>query len=316
MLGCRESMSVMISSPLRARRLVGRAQECAFFEARATAAIRGRGSVVTLLGGAGEGKTRLLRTWASIAEAHGFAVALAQNYAFARTPYAPIVDILAPLLAREPRARPTPPQERALLERLLVSSVPEPQGTEPQPWEKRRLLAVIGRTLARIASVGPLAIFVDDAQWLDAESREVLQYVAATCKDQRFIIALGARSEASERSAGFDELLLALDRLDGTQHVALQPLDDGQVRELILATAPPSDALSQRMVSEICRMSEGNPLFVEDLVRDAMARPGAHDLLPRSVEQSVRRRMKDSTKATPRISKWLRQSDRRSTHRW
>ncbi len=97
----------MISSPLRARRLVGRAQECAFFEARATAAIRGQGAVAILLGGAGEGKTRLMRTWASNAEAHGFAVAAAQNYAFARTPYAPIVDILAPLLAREPRALPT-----------------------------------------------------------------------------------------------------------------------------------------------------------------------------------------------------------------
>jgi DNA-binding CsgD family transcriptional regulator len=287
----------MISTPLRARRLVGRAPECAFFEARATAAIRGQGAVAILLGGAGEGKTRLMRTWASNAEAHGFAVAAARNYAFARTPYAPIIDILAPLVAREPRALPSSLQERALLERLLTSSVPEPHGTEPQPWEKRRLLALIGRTLARIASIGPLAIFVDDAQWLDAESLEVLQYLAAACKDQRFVIALSARSEPSERSAGFDDMLQALDRLDGVHQVALQPLDDGQVRELILATAPASDALSQHMVSAICRLSEGNPLFVEDLVRDALARPGANDLLPRSVEQSVRRRIKELDEA-------------------
>jgi DNA-binding CsgD family transcriptional regulator len=287
----------MISSPLRARRLIGRTPECAFFEARATAAIRGKGAVAILLGPAGEGKTLLMRTWAGIAEAHGFAVATAQNYAFARTPYAPIVDILAPLVAREPRALPTSAQERALLERLLSSSVPESPGSEPQPWEKRRLLAVIGRTIARIVAVGPLAIFVDDAQWLDAESLEVLQYLAATCKDQRFVIALAARAEESERSARFDEALLALERLDGVHQVALQPLDDAQVRELILATVPASDALSQRMVSEICRLSEGNPLFVEDLVRDALARPGATDLLPRSVEQSVRRRMKELDEA-------------------
>ena len=142
----------MISSPLRARRLIGRAPECSFFEERATQAIRGKGAVAILLASAGDGKTRLLSAWAGIAKAHGFAVAAAQNYAFARTPYAPLVDVLTPLVAAEPRALPTSPQERALLERLLASSVPEPQGTEPQPWEKRRLLAVIGRTIARIAA--------------------------------------------------------------------------------------------------------------------------------------------------------------------
>jgi DNA-binding CsgD family transcriptional regulator len=281
----------MISSAMRARRLVGRAQECSFFEERANAATRGKGAVVILSGEAGSGKTRLQASWRAIAESRGFAVAAAQNYAFARTPYAPIVEALTPLIAREPRALSSAPQERALLERLLSSPVAAPRDAQPEPSEKRRLFAAIERALGRIAAIGPLAIFIDDAHWIDAESLEVVQYLARSCGEQRSIIVLAARSEARERSAAFDEALAALDRLDCVYRVTLGALDDERVRELILATAPASEPLSQRTIAEICRLSEGNPLLVEDLVRHALARTDRSDLLPDSMEQSVRRRV-------------------------
>lgn len=281
----------MISSAMRARRLVGRAQECTFFEERANAAIGGQGALVLLTGEAGSGKTRLQASWRAIAESRGFAVAATQNYAFARTPYASIVEALAPLIAREPRALSRTPQERALVERLLSSSVAAAGDAEPQPSEKRRLFAAIGRALARIAAIGPFAIFIDDCHWIDAESLEVVQYLAHSCGEQRSIIALAARSEPRERSAAFDDALAALDRLDCVYRVTLAALDDEHTRELILATAPASEALSQRTIVEICGVSEGKPLFVEDLVRHALARTDPGDLLPHSIEQSVRRRV-------------------------
>src|ERR1700722_7738358 len=176
--------SVMISSAMRARRLVGRAQECSFFEERANAAIRGQGGLVILTGEAGSGKTRLQASWRAIAESRGFAVAATQNYAFARTPYASIAETLTPLIAREPRGLSSAPRERALLERLLSSPVAAPTDAQPEPAEKRRLFATIGRALGRIATIGPLAIFIDDGQWMDAESLEVVQYLGHSCGEQ------------------------------------------------------------------------------------------------------------------------------------
>ena len=287
----------MISKAPRARRLVGRAKECAFFDERAKAAMRGHGSVAMLLGGPGAGKTRLLHAWRAIVEAHGFAVASAENYAFARTPYAPIVEALTTLVSREPRALSTSAPERALLERFLSSSLPESLGSEPQPWEKRRLFAGIARTLTRIAAIGPVAIFLDDVHWIDAESLEVVQYVASTCVEQRTIIVLAARADAHERSAAFDEAFAALDRIESVYRVNLSPLAAENVRELVLETAPASQPLSRRTVTSICRLSEGNPLLVEDLVREALERPNVDELLPKSVEQSVQRRMQALGKA-------------------
>jgi hypothetical protein len=195
------------------------------------------------------------------------------------------------LIAHEPRALPAAAKERALLERLLSSPVAAPKDAQPQPSEKRRLFAAIGRALSKIAAIGPLAIFIDDSHWIDAESLEVVQYFARSCGEQRSIIVLAARSETRERSATFDDGLAALDRLDCVYRVTLGALDDERVRELILATAPASEPLSQRTIAEICRLSDGNPLLVEDLVRRAVARTDRSDLLPDSMEQSVRRRV-------------------------
>jgi DNA-binding CsgD family transcriptional regulator len=281
----------VISSATRARRLVGRTKECAFFEARTNAALRGHGAVVVLSGEAGSGKTRLQAAWRAIAESRGFAVSSAQNYAFARTPYASIVETLTPLLAREPRAFSPIAQERALLERILSSSVAVSAEAQPQPSEKRRLFATVGRALGRIATIGPLAIFIDDGQWMDGESLEVVQYLARACGEQRSIIVLAARAEARERSASFDDTIAALDRLDCAYRVTLGALADEHVRELIMATAPATEPLSQRAIAAICRLSDGNPLFVEDLVRHALARNAPGELLPESIEQSVRRRV-------------------------
>jgi predicted ATPase len=89
----------MISSPVVAKRLVGRDAERAFFDARLAAAQRNEGSMILLFGEPGIGKTRILREWTASAVARGFASVIASNFEYAGSAFAPAAEALQSLVA-------------------------------------------------------------------------------------------------------------------------------------------------------------------------------------------------------------------------
>lgn len=280
----------MISTSLTAKLLVGRDRERAFFDARIAAAERREGSMVLLFGEAGIGKTRLLRDWTSTAAARGFASASASNYEYAKAAFAPAAEALQALVAREPRAVPRVPSARRLFDRFLSLFDSAGDDGRDEPWQKRRLFVILSEVIERVAEISPVVLAVDDAHWADPESIELLQYLCAKLESSRTIVVLAARSEARAGGALADALA-ALERHPWCYRVVLGGLDEERTRDLVSSTLPRNRTLTQRAIDAICRRSEGNPLFAEDLVRDALAHPDSSEALPASVEQSVRRRL-------------------------
>jgi DNA-binding CsgD family transcriptional regulator len=285
-------VTFVISSARAAKRLIGREEERAFFEARLAEAERGNGSVILLLGEAGFGKTRLLREVMADAADRGFLTVLGENFEYAAEAFAPAVQAFGSLARAEPRAMPTLPAARRLFGRFLDRFQPEnDDDAVPEPWQKRRLFVLAGDVLERAADRSPIVLAVDDAQWADPESLELLTYLASRLERSRAIVVLSGRIERANAREPFARALADLERFKWCSRVLLGPLSVPEMRELVLSAVGLELSLPARTLDEICQRSEGIPLFAEGLVREALLAPGAARPMPLSVEQSVNRQL-------------------------
>jgi DNA-binding CsgD family transcriptional regulator/tetratricopeptide (TPR) repeat protein len=166
-------------------RLVGRARERRLLDGLLESA-EGGGAAVVIAGEAGVGKTALLTHVADVASERGLRVLKAcGEESEAVLAFATLADLLRPL--REKFAELSQAQRQALEVCLALSS-----GPAAGP------LAVCAGALGVLASVAdeqPLAVLVDDFQWVDPESRQVLLFAARRLMAERIVMLFGVRDE-------------------------------------------------------------------------------------------------------------------------
>jgi DNA-binding CsgD family transcriptional regulator/tetratricopeptide (TPR) repeat protein len=154
-------------------------------------------------------------------------------------------------------------------------------------------LAVLG-LLSGVAAEQPLVCLVDDAQWLDRESLQALEFVARRLLAESVALLFAARpSEEGQLLAGLPELLL-------------EGLSDRDARALLDSVIkwPLDQGVSDRLVAE----TRGNPLALIELpgelapaeLAGGFALPGAHGLSGR-IEDSFRRRLARLPGSTRRL---------------
>src|SRR6201997_2896030 len=155
------------SSRGRARRLIGRAGECRELDALLEAVRRGESRSLVIRGGAGVGKTALLEYLTGrAADCRVIGVTGVQSEM--ELAFAALHQLCAPLLDRL-EALPAPQREALQITFGLI----------PGPVPDRLLvgLAMLG-LLSEAATERPLVCLVDDAQWLDRASAQILAFVA------------------------------------------------------------------------------------------------------------------------------------------
>src|SRR6201991_200471 len=158
----------------------------------------GRSQVLVIRGEAGVGKTALLRYCAR--QADGFRVArIAGVESEMELAFAGLHQLFAPMLDR--RGALPPPQRAALGVALGLESGPAPD---------RFLVALAALSLlSEVATERPLLCQVDDAQWLDAASGQVLGFAARRLLAESVAIVSAVRDPADEpQLAGLPELPL------------------------------------------------------------------------------------------------------------
>ncbi len=131
---------------------------------------------------------------------------------------------------------------------------------------------------AEVAEQQPLACLVDDAQWLDRASAQILGFVAWRLLAERIAVVCAARTGAGD------------DVLAGLPELSVRGLGDSDARALLLANVPgPLDAA---VCDQIVMESHGNPLALLELLVEAAARAGnpglARDALERLAEVTQR----------------------------
>src|SRR3954453_10023002 len=176
--------------------LLGRARERELLDRLLENVRAGQSTVLVVRGEAGGGKTGLLHYCAR--QASGFRVArIAGVESEMELPFAGLHQLCGPMLGRL-GALP-PPQQVALCVALGQSSGPAPD---------RFLVALAALSLlAEVAVERPLFCLVEDAQWLDGSSGQVLGFVARRLLAESVAIVFAVRDSTDERELlGLPEL--------------------------------------------------------------------------------------------------------------
>ncbi len=230
-----------------------------------------------LQGEAGIGKTRLATEFLGWAAAQGADVLQGRAFeAGARLPYQPLVDAMRPCLERE-AALDTLLSDTWLVElsRLLPElrdrrpDLPIPAGDEAAARTRLfEALARLGRTLAEQA---PLVLFIDDVQWSDVASLDVLRYVGRrwTQVGAPVLLLFCLRTEALATTPALADWLLSLRRDLEVAVFDLGPLTIDDTRRLLLGlgAGPTLTPETEQFARWIFAETSGQPFYVVETLR-------------------------------------------------
>jgi DNA-binding CsgD family transcriptional regulator len=281
-------MTTLFPVPGEAAELIGRGRECDVLDRLVEAARAGESRALVLRGEAGVGKTALLDYL--VERAFGCSVVrISGVHSEMELAFAGLHQMLAPMRDRIDGL--PQPQRDALRTAfgIAIGAVPD-----------RFLIGLAVLTLlSDAAEEQPLICVVDDEQWLDQASSQVLAFVARRLVAESVALVFSARGTGEE--------------LAGLPELSVEGLGEDDARKLLdsALTAP----LDTRIRDQIVTEARGNPLALLELPRavrpaelaGGFALPGALPLSGR-IEASFRRRL-DSLPMETRRLLWLAAAD-------
>ncbi|HEV7752205.1 MAG TPA: AAA family ATPase [Baekduia sp.] len=259
------------------RRLIGRERELDALRSALRDACDGRPSLAFVAGESGVGKTRLLNELVGGAEQLGARVLTGEcvELGDGELPYAPLVGALRPLVRTgDPGLLGLPAAARRELAALLPGlaepdgdgDAPGPQATESDRGGQAqgRLFEALLAALDRIGREQPVLLVIEDIHWADRSTRDFLSFLGRNLADERVLVALSYRPDELHRRHPLRPLLAALERTPTARRIELSGLRPQDVAEL--AREVHGSAPSAELVDRLVRRSDGNALFVEELL--------------------------------------------------
>ena len=252
--------------------LLGRDAERARLAQAADRARSGSGCLLLLSGEAGVGKTRLAEEAAAASSALVLRGAAASG---AAAPYGPVVAVLRAYL----RLRPGGLDGLGALRAHLALLLPE-LGGAATAGDRATIFEAIRSAVALIAADGPVFVFLDDLQWSDEATLELLAALAPGLEALPVMIVGAYRSDGLPRDHMLRWLRNELRRGRCRDELVLAPLDVDGTGELLAALLP--DRPSPALVRALHDRTQGVPFFVEELasalVVSGRLQPGARGL--------------------------------------
>jgi DNA-binding CsgD family transcriptional regulator len=251
--------------------LVGRSAELALLSRIIDEAAQGAGRSVFVVGEGGIGKTRLAAAAAERAAKRGWNVAIGRAYPVETgVPYALFSDALLPIVGKlEPAALSVLTRGGAADLGYLFPNLGTPADKEralsgADPSEiKARLLWNFTQFLARLSSKQPLLIVLENLQWADASSLELLHFVARQIEGQK-IVLLGTYNEAERDSnAVLRSTEQSLLRIGALTIQKLAPLEQAEVEDLVQQMFGVEQTTTRQFSAMLYDSTRGNPFFVE-----------------------------------------------------
>ena len=210
----------------------------------------------------GIGKTRLLEHLADEADRRGFDVMWARSHESGAAPaFWPWLPAIRPLLEA---GHQLPVDVRQLIVNLLD---PSDGATSALSMNGGRfpLFAAIALLLEGAAHTRPVMIALDDMQWADPASLELIEFMTGHVVAAPIMFAATVRELEIGRNDALVQTLAHISRRPRTDRIHLEGLQpsesDRLVRRAIGGDAPAG------VVDAIFRRSDGNPFFMTELAR-------------------------------------------------
>jgi DNA-binding CsgD family transcriptional regulator/type II secretory pathway predicted ATPase ExeA len=271
------------------RGLIGRDQERARLVERLDRAIAGEGGLILVAGEAGVGKTLLMDELAASTKAPVLRGAAARD----STPaYGPVVTALRSYLHVAPDGL----DDCGPLGEHLRLLLPE-LGPAPERVDTTTLREAIRCALVKVAGDRGGLVILDDLQWSDAATLELLADLAPTLSETSLLLVGAYRSDELSREHPLRRMRIELRRKRALDEIALEPLDEAGTAALLESEL--GEAPSRPLVRTVYDRAQGLPFFVEELASalstEARLQPGAGGLeLAEGSEVSVPETVRDA----------------------
>ena len=141
--------------------------------------------------------------------------------------------------------------------------------------ERYQLFAAVVGLLVIASEQQPVVIVLEDLQWADKASLQLLGHVITADQPMRLLVLGTYRDSELSRSHPLLDTLAALHRQHSVVHIELTGLDDTGVITLMEAAAGHTlDDADRRLADAVQRETDGNPFFVNEVLRH-LAETGA-----------------------------------------
>jgi ATP/maltotriose-dependent transcriptional regulator MalT len=213
----------------------------------------GRSPLLLIAGEAGVGKSTLVR---AVLEDTGRHALQGEGNQDGASPYGPISAVLRQVHRGGSLAIAKP------LRAHLAALLPE-LGSPPETSDRATLFEAIRSALVHAASEGAVTVFLDDLQWADHATLELLPSLTRSLQHERVAIVGAYRSDDVPRGHPLRRMRTELRRAGRLREIVVEPFDAPTTAQLLAATlgTEPSPTLSAAVFDR----TEGLPFFVEEL---------------------------------------------------
>lgn len=264
-----------INAPTFEASLIGRDGQWTSLSAAWKRASRGKGQIVLIEGESGVGKSRLTDEFLRWVVADGATVLRGRSYdRRAGIPYEPVVEALRSALAA-PGLAGTAPEwlgEAARLVPEIRDRFPALSQAAPEAGESWRLFEGVSQLLAALAGERPVAIAIDDLQWCDEDSCQLLRFLTRRLEHAP-VLWIGVLTPGEvERDAPASRLCRVLRAKSHADIVTVGDLTEEEVwvllREMGHLSAPNG---GRKFAARLHRITAGNPFYLIELLKTMFA---------------------------------------------
>jgi tetratricopeptide (TPR) repeat protein/predicted Ser/Thr protein kinase len=265
--------STIAENPLYQRVFVGRESELKQLQSAFDGAVSGQGALTMVVGEPGIGKTAICLQLATYVTLRGGKTLVGHCYeeGSLSLPYLAFVEAMRSyVLSREVKDLREELGTGAADVARIVSEIREKLKVKPRPRgnpeeERYRLMQAVTSFLSNAATVQPLLIILEDLHDSDKGTLDMLAHISHYLGGKRLLIVGTYRDVEVDRTHPLSAALAELRRVSSYGRVLLRGLNADEVRRMLESIT--REEIPWNLAEAVHRQTEGNPLFVQEVVR-------------------------------------------------